>query len=74
MHDQDAVLARELDDPLEESLGHDRPGGVVRVVEVHQLRPSDHVPVDRLQIGREAVVGAQRHQPGSAPASHGPPV
>ena len=36
MDDEDLVLAGELDDPLEEAVGDDRAGRVVRVVEEHQ--------------------------------------
>ena len=56
------MLARELDDPLEEALRRDRAGRVVRVVQVHQLRPARRLRVDRVQVGDEAQLGLERHQ------------
>ena len=43
-------------------VGHDRAGRVVRVVEVHQLRPLGDVVVDRVEVGHEAELGLERHQ------------
>ena len=62
MHHEDVVGARVLDDALEEPLGNHRAGGVVGVVEVHELRAPGHLLVDGGQVGDEAMLGLQRHQ------------
>ena len=60
--DEDLVLAGEGDDHLEEALGDDRAGRVVRVVEEHQPRLGGDVGGDRAEVGREAELGDQRQQ------------
>jgi hypothetical protein len=60
--DEDVVRACEVDDLLEEAVGHHGAGRVVRVVEVHQLRPADDVGVERTEVGHESALGLERHQ------------
>ena len=71
--DQDVVLARELDDPLEEALGHDRAGRVVRVVEEHQLRPlGDRRASIASRSGTKPSSGSSAISTGSAPGEPRP--
>ena len=59
MDDEELVLTGKLDDALEEAVGGDRAGRVVRVVEEHQPRlPAPRV--DRVEVGRKAELGHER--------------
>ena len=58
MDDQDLVLARELDDLLEEPVGDDRARGVVRVVDEHQARALQRLGVERVRSGAKPSSGS----------------
>ena len=62
MDDEDLVGTGELHDPLEEPSRHDRAGRVVRIVEVHELRPPRDALLDRAEVRDEPVLGLERHQ------------
>jgi hypothetical protein len=60
VHDDDVVLLRERDSAFEEVEISDRGGRVARVVEPEQLRLARDVGRDRVEVGQEAAVLAQR--------------
>ena len=62
MDDEDLVLARQLDDPLEEPVGNDRARRIVRVVDEHQARPGEVAGRKLVEVGREAKLRLERQQ------------
>ena len=56
------MLARQLDDLLEEPVGNDGAGRVVRVVDEDQPGALERVGVELVEVGREAQIGLQRQQ------------
>ncbi len=70
--DEDLVLAGKGDDFLEEPVGDDRPGRVVRVVDEHHLRLLERGGRDRREVGREAPLRQQRQQLGGRPVEQRP--
>ncbi len=60
------MLLREGHDLLVKAGGRQGRGRVVRVVDPHDLRPLRHLGRDGLQVGKEAIVAAQRHEVGLA--------
>ena len=59
--DDDLILLRELNHPLEVVLGHDDGRRIVRRVQPHQLGLPRHIFGDRVQIGQEPVGFRERH-------------
>ena len=61
MDDDEIVLAGEGDHPREEVILDHGPGGVVRVIDVHNARTAPDVRRNRREIGLKAELRHERH-------------